>query len=168
MKRVLTTLTISLALMLSLLLMTACGGDKTVDATTDATPTPTAQPTDVPSDQPTAPPEDTTGELIIDPMGQDNWPAEFLLFPKYSGEGELLSTDVNEANTVMTRVYLGLTEYSIANYQDQLRKQDFVSNSNADFLKSMDTAVLTWSYTVNGSNGQVTFIWKIGTTEDAQ
>ncbi|MBR5136587.1 MAG: hypothetical protein IKV30_01000 [Clostridia bacterium] len=163
MKRVISILAISVVLILAMLCITSCGNDKTADNTNVPTPTPTVEPTATPDPNGE---EETTGGLVVDPIGQDGWPAAFLLFPKYSGEGELISTDVNEANTVMTRVYTGLTEYSVANYQDQLRKQDFVSNANADFLKSMDTTVLTWSYTVNGSNGQVTFIWKIGTTEN--
>ena len=164
MKRVFATLNISFILILSMAFMVSCGQDTTAGNTTDptATPSPTVEPTSTPDPEGG---EETTGGLAVDPIGQGDWPTAFLLFPKYSGEGQLLSSDVNEANTVMTRVYSGLTEYSIANYQDQLRKQDFVSNANADFLKSMDTAVLTWSYTVNGSNGHVTFIWKIGTTE---
>lgn len=167
MKRAISILSILVILTLSLVLLTACGGDKTVDATPDTTvdvPTPTPTP-DAGSDETTGDPEDTTEDMVIDPVGHDDWPAAFLLFPKYSGEGELLSSDVNENSTVMIRVFSGLTEYSIANYQDQLRKQDFVSNENADFLKYIGSAVLTWSYTVNGSNGEVTFIWKITQVE---
>lgn len=159
---------------MSMVVMTACGGDKTVDSTPDTTvDAPTAAPSSAPTSDPNGtqdvtgdPPEENTENMVIDPVGNEDWPAEFLLFPKYSGEGELLSSDVNENATVMTRVFTDLTEYSIANYQDQLRKQDFVSNENADFLKYIGSAVLTWSYTVNGSTGQVTFIWKITQVEE--
>ena len=168
MKRVFATLTISLILILAMACFVSCNGDRTVDATDTPTATPTVEPTATPEPNDE---EETTGGLVIDPVGQGDWPSAFLLFPKYSGDGALVSSDVNEANTVMTRVYTGLTEYSVANYQDQLRKQDFVSNDNADFLKYLDSTILTWSYTVNGSNGEVTFIWKItfkDTTENNQ
>ena len=96
MKKGIFLLSILVILMMSMVLLTACGGDKTVDATPDATvdaPTPTPTP-DVGSDETTGDPEDTTEEMVIDPVGHDDWPAAFLLFPKYSGEGELLSQPV--------------------------------------------------------------------------
>lgn len=161
MKKIFTVLVIFMAF----LTLAGCGGQDITEENTGDITTPAPTPISSPTATPTAGPEETTGGLVVDPVGQDGWPSAFLQFPKYAGDGKLISSDVNEANTVMTRVYTDLTEYSIANYQSQLRLQDFVSNANADFLKSMDKVVLAWSYTVNGSTGEVTFIWKITTTE---
>ena len=163
-------ITVAASAVLSIFLMAGCADTQDTESvptaanvTADAL-TPTAVPTEEPTEAPPTP-EPTPEIMVIDPVG-DDWPAEFLQFPKYSGDGALISSEISEDRRVMTRTYSKMSEYSIANYQEQLRRQDFVSNDNADFLRGLDTVILVWSYTVNGSTGSVTLKWEIRPAEE--